>query len=159
LSLQATLRVRECREMAETTTHAAPSQVSPPHARRNASLALIGLVLAGWLIWYLALRGGSEAAPSGRGRPSATVGVAQAELADVPVNLSAIGTVQPVVVATVRPQLAGTLFSIDFEEGQWVSKGQLLAQMDPRPYRLALSQAEGMLRRDQALLAGARADL
>jgi multidrug efflux system membrane fusion protein len=62
-------------------------------------------------------------------------------------------------VATVRPQLAGTLFSIDFEEGQWVSKGQLLAQMDPRPYRLALSQAEGMLRRDQALLAGARADL
>jgi multidrug efflux system membrane fusion protein len=145
--------------MAETTTHTAHSQVSLPRARRNAAFVLVALVLAGWLIWRFVLRGGSEAAPNARGRPSATVGVAKAELTDVPVNLSAIGTVQPVVVATVRPQLAGTLFSIDFEEGQLVSKGQLLAQMDPRPYRLALSQAEGMLRRDQALLAGARADL
>jgi membrane fusion protein, multidrug efflux system len=165
--------------MAETTTQTASSQASSPHGRRNAVLVLIGLVLAGWLIWRFALRDGSvgtgavatrSAATGGaatggvatssvRGRPPATVGVAKAELADVPVTVSAIGTVQPVVVATVRPQLAGTLFSIDFEEGQMVSKGQLLAQMDPRPYKLALSQAEGMLRRDQALLAGARADL
>jgi multidrug efflux system membrane fusion protein len=145
--------------MAETTTPTINSPASLPHTRRNATLVLIGLVFAGWLIWHFALRGGSAAPPNPRGRPSATVGVAKAELADVPVNLSAIGTVQPVVVATVRPQLAGTLFSIDFEEGQLVTKGQLLAQMDPRPYRLALSQAEGMLRRDQALLAGARADL
>jgi multidrug efflux system membrane fusion protein len=87
------------------------------------------------------------------------VGVASAELADVPVYLSAIGTVQPVVAATVRPQLAGTLFSIDFQEGQKVNKGDLLAQIDPRPYKLALSQAEGMLGRDQAQLAAARGDL
>jgi membrane fusion protein, multidrug efflux system len=145
--------------MAETTTHTAHSPASLPRSRRNAALGLIGLVLAGWLLWHFALRGGSEAAPVVRGRPAATVGIAKAELADVPVNLSAIGTVQPVVVATVRPQLAGTLFSIDFEEGQTVTQGQRLAQMDPRPYKLALSQAEGMLRRDQALLAGARADL
>jgi multidrug efflux system membrane fusion protein len=159
IALHAPGALRECREMAETTTPTINSPASLPHTRRNATLVLIGLVFAGWLIWHFALRGGSAAPPNPRGRPSATVGVAKAELADVPVNLSAIGTVQPVVVATVRPQLAGTLFSIDFEEGQLVTKGQLLAQMDPRPYRLALSQAEGMLRRDQALLAGARADL
>ena len=130
-----------------------------PHSRRNAVLMFIGLVVAGWLIWHFVSSGGTGASPTARGRPSATVGVAKAELADFPVYLSAIGTVQPVVVATVRPQLAGTLFSIDFREGQMVTKGQLLAQIDPRPYKLALSQAEGTLGRDQAQLAAARADL
>ena len=161
--------------MAETTTHtAADSQTPSTHSSRNLVLSLIGLIIAGGLIWYLLAHGGagnggagnggaanSGAAKTSRanGRPTATVGVATAELADVPVYLSAIGSVQPVVVATVRPQLAGTLFSIDFDEGQMVSKGQLLAQIDPRPYKLALSQAEGMLGRDQAQLAAARGDL
>lgn len=130
----------------------------PSHSRRNAVLMLAGLVLAGFVIWHFAGTGATTTATNPR-RPSATVAVAQAELADVPVYLTAIGTVQPVVVATVRPQLAGTLFSIDFKEGQMVTKGQLLAQIDPRPYRLALSQAEGTLGRDQAQLAAARADL
>jgi multidrug efflux system membrane fusion protein len=136
-----------------------PGGAPPPsHSRRNAVLMLVGLVLAGFVIWHFVGKGTTSAAANPR-RPSATVGVAQAELADVPVYMTAIGTVQPVVVATVRPQLAGTLFSIDFKEGQMVSKGQLLAQIDPRPYRLALSQAEGTLGRDQAQLAAARADL
>jgi multidrug efflux system membrane fusion protein len=117
------------------------------------------LVIAGGVIWYLLGREGAPVAPRGGGRPTAAVGIATAELADVPVYLSAIGTVQPVVAATVRPQLAGTLFSIDFQEGQKVNKGDLLAQIDPRPYKLALSQAEGMLGRDQAQLAAARGDL
>jgi multidrug efflux system membrane fusion protein len=142
-----------------TTPIAADSQAPLVHSRRNALLVFIGLLIAGGLIWYLLTRAGSPAVPRGNGRPTASVGVANAEIADVPVYLSAIGTVQPVVVATVRPQLAGTLFSIDFDEGQMVTKGQLLAQMDPRPYKLALSQAEGMLGRDQAQLAAARGDL
>lgn len=138
----------------------AASQPARVHSRLNAAaLVVVGLVLAGGLLWYLLTRPGSPASPRGNGRPTASVGVANAELADVPVYLSALGTVQPVVVATVRPQLAGTLFSIDFEEGQMVKKGQLLAQIDPRPYKLALSQAEGMLERDQAQLAAARGDL
>jgi multidrug efflux system membrane fusion protein len=73
--------------------------------------------------------------------------------------LSAIGTVQPVVVATVRPQLSGNLFTINFTEGQMVAKGQLLAQIDPRPYRLALAQAEANLARDESQLNLARVDL
>ena len=139
----------------ESSPGAAPP---PSHSRRNAVLMLAGLVLAGFVIWHFVGKGTTSAATNPR-RPSATVAVAQAGLADVPVYLTAIGTVQPVVVATVRPQLAGTLFSIDFKEGQMVTKGQLLAQIDPRPYRLALSQAEGTLGRDQAQLAAARADL
>ena len=133
----------------------------PPrsHARRNAAIVLIALVAAGFIIWHFAGQPGSAPTTRRGQRPVATVGVAKAALADVPVLLSAIGTVQPMVVATVRPQLAGTLFSINFREGQKVTKGQLLAQIDPRPYRLALSQAEGTLARDRAQLAAARADL
>lgn len=129
------------------------------HARRNALIVLLLLIGAGFILWYFLGQPSDSPTNSRAHRPAATVGVAKAESADVPVFLSAIGTVQPVVVATVRPQLAGTLFSLHFQEGQRVSKGQLLAQIDPRPYRLALSQAEGALARDQAQLAAARADL
>lgn len=73
--------------------------------------------------------------------------------------VSAIGTVQPVVTATVRTQLAGILVGINFTEGQMVTKGQVLAQMDARPYRLALAQAQANLARDQAQLADAQRDL
>lgn len=152
--------------MANTTTpaasdsHARPTRtLNSTHSARNAVFLLIALAVAGGLVWYLLGRDGAPAATRGGGRPVAAVGVATAELADVPVYLSAIGTVQPVVAATVRPQLAGTLFSINFQEGQKVDKGDLLAQIDPRPYKLALSQAEGMLARDQAQLAAARGDL
>jgi multidrug efflux system membrane fusion protein len=149
--------------MAETSTPTASnshaSSTHSAHSVRNAVFLSIALVIAAGVIWYVLGRDGAPAASRGGGRPTASVGVATAELADVPVYLSAIGTVQPVVAATVRPQLAGTLFSIDFQEGQKVNKGDLLAQIDPRPYKLALSQAEGMLGRDQAQLAAARGDL
>ncbi|HTV23407.1 MAG TPA: MdtA/MuxA family multidrug efflux RND transporter periplasmic adaptor subunit [Polyangiaceae bacterium] len=152
--------------MAETTTPSASNPSASPtratgstHSVRNALLLFFALVSVGGLVWYLLGRGGAPAAARGGGRPTAAVGVASAELADVPVYLSALGTVQPVVAATVRPQLAGTLFSIDFQEGQRVKKDDLLAQIDPRPYKLALSQAEGTLARDQAQLSAARGDL
>jgi len=152
--------------MAETTTPAAGASRASPmhsarstHSARNAVLLCVAALIAGGLIWYLLGRGGPPPPMRGGGRPTAAVGIAAAELADVPVYVSAIGTVQPVVAATVRPQLAGTLFSIDFREGQRVNKGDLLAQIDPRPYRLALSQAEGTLGRDKAQLAAARGDL
>jgi multidrug efflux system membrane fusion protein len=75
------------------------------------------------------------------------------------VTFSAIGTVQPIVTATVRTQLAGTLFSIHFTEGQRVAREQLLAEIDPRPYRLALSVAQANQARDEAQLDLARIDL
>jgi multidrug efflux system membrane fusion protein len=126
-------------------------------SRRNALLVLAGLVVAAAAIWMFT--GGKQGGDRGRGRPPATVGTAKAALADMPVTLSAIGTVQPVVQATVRTQLSGVLFSIEFEEGQQVTKGQRLAQIDPRPYQHALTEAEGNLSRDQAQLNAARVDL
>ena len=70
-----------------------------------------------------------------------------------------MGTVQPVVTATVRTQLAGSLFKLFFRDGQMVRQGQVLAQIDPRPYQLALAQSKATLARDQAQLKGAEVDL
>jgi len=120
-----------------------------PNARRNALIVLLVLVVIGALAWAMTRGGGSEQGPGGpgggrggRGRIAATVGIAKVTAMDVPQSLSQIGTAQPIVSATVRPQLSGNIFTINFREGQVVAKGQLLAQIDPRPYRLALAQAE-----------------
>jgi multidrug efflux system membrane fusion protein len=78
---------------------------------------------------------------------------------DVPETLDVIGTVQPTVSALVRAQLSGTIFAIDAKEGQMVRKGQRLALIDPRPYQLAIAQAQGALTRDTAQLGVARTDL
>jgi multidrug efflux system membrane fusion protein len=131
--------------------------VRPSHARRNTWLALgaVGLALIGaWAI-------GSHGAAVGKAarRPKAVVGVAKARIADVPVTLNAIGTVQPITTATLRAQESGVLFSVHFTEGQMVHKGQLLARIDPRPFQLALAQAQANLARDAAQLGSARLDL
>lgn len=127
------------------------------HARRNAWIALGIVLLVLAVAWLIGSRGSTGGAPPAR--PKATVGVAKAQIADVPITLSAIGTVQPITTATVRAQESGVLFDIGFTEGQVVHKGQILANIDPRPFRLALAQAQANLARDEAQLSAARVDL
>jgi multidrug efflux system membrane fusion protein len=130
-----------------------------PNSRRNALLTVLVLVVVAALAWALT-RGGDERQAGGRrGRPPTTVGIAKVVAKDMPQSIEAIGTVQPIVAATVRPQLSGNIFTINFTEGQLVRAGQLLAQIDPRPYQLALAQAEANLTRDQSQLTLARANL
>ena len=78
---------------------------------------------------------------------------------DVPIYLSALGNVTPVYSVTVKTQINGILLQVPFKEGQFVKSGELLAQIDPRPYEAQLTQYEGNLIRDSALLANARIDL
>ncbi|CAM3130785.1 multidrug efflux system, subunit A [Legionella steigerwaltii] len=78
---------------------------------------------------------------------------------DVPIYAPALGTVTPVYTVTVQTQINGLLMKVLFKEGQLVKKGQLLAQIDQRPYEALLIQYEGDLKRDSALLANARIDL
>jgi multidrug efflux system membrane fusion protein len=111
--------------------------------------------------------GGPGGAPGGGpgggggfgGRMAPTVGVAKAALADVPITASALGTVTPVATIQVQARVSGNLDKVGFKEGQLVRKGQLLAQIDPRPFKIALDQALAQLAHDEALLADARLDL
>jgi len=94
----------------------------------------------------------------GAGAPIA-VGIAKVGTGDVPITINALGTVTPLATVTVHPQVSGPLIRIAFTEGQIVKAGELLAEIDPRPFQAALDQSEGQLKRDQAMLANARVDL
>ncbi|MBB2999842.1 MdtA/MuxA family multidrug efflux RND transporter periplasmic adaptor subunit [Paraburkholderia tropica] len=134
-------------------------------------LIVVLIVLLRWQPWSktpnggAAAPGGASGAHSRRGGPGAfanmpqPVSVATARAGDMPIVITALGTVTPLADVTVRTQLSGTLQSVNFEEGQMVKKGDVLAQIDPRPYQISLANAEGQLARDQALLATARLDL
>lgn len=91
--------------------------------------------------------------------PAVPVVSAIAHTANVPVVLSELGAVVPTYTVTVRTQINGQLLKVLFTEGQMVKKGDLLAEIDPRPYQAQLIQYEGQLIRDKALLANAQLDL
>jgi membrane fusion protein, multidrug efflux system len=76
------------------------------------------------------------------------VSVARVERRALPYELEATGTVEPIRSADVRPQVNGTILHVDFEEGNEVAPGQVLFEIDPRPYRATLQQAEAALLRD-----------
>lgn len=84
--------------------------------------------------------------------------VAKAEQRDVNVYLDALGTVTPRNSITVKARVDGQLLSVYFREGQMVKAGDLLAQIDPRPFEVVLAQAEGQLIKDKALLENAQID-
>jgi multidrug efflux system membrane fusion protein len=87
------------------------------------------------------------------------VTVAKANVGDVPVSITALGAAQAWTSVTVLAQVSGKLMSVNFAEGTDVHAGQVLAQIDPAPYQAVATQAQGTLKRDQALLADARLDL
>jgi len=87
------------------------------------------------------------------------VGVIPVAKGDMPVVLNQLGTVTPLTTVTVKTQLSGYLMQVAFHEGQMANEGDFLAQIDPRPYEVALEQARAQLAKDQALLRNAVLDL
>ena len=107
------------------------------------ALIVVAIVLVGVIAWRLLARRES-AATRGAGASDAPVPVTvvAVEQKDVPVYLSALGTVQALNTVTINAQVSGQLNSINFKEGQEVKAGQLIAQIDPRTFQAALDQAE-----------------
>lgn len=122
----------------------------------------LGLAVVAGAGWYIAQRTPTPAArPGGRFAANAAVpvGIATAIKGDIPIVLKGLGTVTPLAVVTVKTQIGGQLILVNFQEGQMVKEGDLIAEVDPRPYEVALQQALGTLQKDQALLKNAQVDV
>jgi membrane fusion protein, multidrug efflux system len=124
-------------------------------------LALVCLVVVGAFV-FLAKGGQKASRPTQQGAPavqSMPVVAAAVKKGDLGVYLSGLGAVTPIETVTVKSRVDGELTKVLFREGQVVKRGELLAEIDPRPYEVQLTQAEGALARDQALLQNAQRDL
>ncbi len=139
--------------------------IEAPRSRTRWVVWLVALLVVGiGAYWYWphhapqtggqtgAGRAGAEAAPQPVGAETVTNG-------DIPIILNELGTVTALANVTVKTQINGQLTAVGFQEGQIVKVGDFLAQIDPRPYQVALEQAQGTLAKDQALLQQAQNDL
>jgi membrane fusion protein, multidrug efflux system len=136
-------------------------------------IVVVVLIVAGLFAWHPWNRGSANnpqqqagggrrgGGPGGPGVPAPPqpVHVATVTQGEMPVVINSLGTVTPLASVTVKTLLNGTLQDVAFQEGQMVRKGDVLAQIDPRPYEISLRNAQGTLAKDQALLQTARLDL
>jgi multidrug efflux system membrane fusion protein len=132
--------------------HAEVSSWIDKAAQRWRSWAVV-LIVAVIGIYYLTGRNSTDTAVSpAMAHPSVPVAAVPAKLGDLKMYISAIGTVTPYNTVTVKSRVDGQLMKINFTEGQIVKAGDLLAEIDPRPYQVQLTQAEGTLAKDLASL-------
>jgi membrane fusion protein, multidrug efflux system len=136
------------------------SQIAKGSSRRGLLLtSLLILLCIGGVVWWA--RQGSAPQQSGAGRNAAPMSIVPEVVGkgDIGINLNGLGTVTSLATITVRTQISGYLMRVVFKEGDEVKKGDLLAEIDSRPYEAALAQAKGQLARDEAMLKGAQVDL
>lgn len=158
-------------DSATTTTTGAPATPAPPHAppaappkRRRYAWVWLVLLLLVVLIGYRLYENKQAAAQAAQAKAAAAqrgvpISTTTATTGSIGVYINALGTVTPVYTATITSRVDGQIVSVDYREGQMVRKGDILIQIDPRPYQALLTQGEGTLAHDEALLAEARIDL
>src|ERR1700731_1829945 len=143
--------------------------------RRNAwlaSLGLMGLVVSSLVIEgcnkveQAATQDGGGVGKKGKkkGKGGADTGPVPVEVArvvrkNVPIDMTAVGNVEPFSTVSVRPQVSGQIQEVFIEDGQYVAKNQKLFQIDPRPFEAQVAQGEATLSRDRAQLGQAQAHL
>lgn len=142
---------------------------NPAPGRTKLLLIAVAVIAAVLLLWRGCAGGDDASAPTPGGpgfgfgpggeRPPTPVRVALAARAPLAVQIRALGTVTPLQSVTVRSRVEGELMRIHFEEGQFVEAGQLLAEIDPAPFRIRLAQAQGQQRQNLAELENTRIQL
>jgi multidrug efflux system membrane fusion protein len=125
--------------------------------------AVVVIILAAGALWWFVLRTPATAPAGKKGTdPNARplpVAAAPARKGNIDVYIDGLGTVTPRNTVVVHSRVDGQLMNVAFREGQKVKAGDLLAQLDPRPFEVQLTQANGTMAHDQALLQNARIDL
>ena len=156
-----------------TTTTAVPSPPSTPEPRYSDRreepkshkwvwVLIAVIVLVGGIIYYRHRQAANEAAAKAKAaqQPRAVpIVTATAKKGDIGVYVEALGAVTPGYTVNVTSRVQGQVMNVYYKEGQIVRKGQPLLEIDPRPFQAALTQVEGQLEHDQAVLAEARIDL
>jgi membrane fusion protein, multidrug efflux system len=149
--------------------HDDPLAASPPRTSRSPPLAWIvvpvllaaAMGTAGWVMHSRARSAAVAAAAAARATSERVVPVLTAQVArrDVPVWLEGLGSVSAFYTVTVKTQVDGPITAIAFKEGQHVHKGDLLAQIDPRPFAIQLQSAQAALAKDASQLQNGRLNL
>src|ERR1700719_117122 len=136
-----------------------PSKTVAPKKRRRlrVMILLAAAPAAGW--WVYTRQAAQPPARRGDAGFVMPVVAVPAVAGDVDIALNALGTVTSLATVAIKSQISGQLVRVAYQEGQMVKKGDLLAEIDSRPYQLALTQTQGALERDQAMLQGAELDL
>jgi len=137
----------------------APPVTKPRSGRRFVATCLLLLLIVAGVVWWSRHQSAPEQGRAGRNAAPMSIVPEVVAKGDVGINLNALGTVTSLATVTIRSQISGYLLKIDFKEGDEVKKGDLLAEIDSRPYEATLNQAKGALARDEALLKGAQVDL
>jgi multidrug efflux system membrane fusion protein len=148
-------------DMHKTSQHPSESpNADPAKSHAGIWIVLVLLIVAGAVVYQVSMRAHSSAnSKNANADQPISVGVAPVIKTNMPYFLTGLGTVTAYNTVTVHSRVDGQIMKVYFREGQFVHAGDLLAEIDSRPYQVALQQAQGQLAKDQASQRDAEADL